>query len=393
MKKNKKNSGWKIFFYLTPVYVILAYPLYNWHKKINSENINLRQDEYSIFSSKEGETKKPSSFSLYEPKFQDVGYSVNYKSGGETLEDSYGKTGSAGSDKGKERGLTKKNMDPNIRLNTAGGESIGGIKGKYTGKTKGFSNSSLSISNNDSRKDNAALSLKNIAHNAIPLKSPTSKKRKLSATEREDVNGGNTKIDSSSKQKRSNSDDAKIEELTQKMKDYIEDCEEIIKACKLTPRVQTMHLGRGGLFCWVTPAGKRVFQYDDGMFGDGAWLKQTKRAFPGAARLFADKFNDDKILGQKVTGYRSRVMSYIGGGRYGTYVYGGAAPIPDAVHWDIYISGGYKIEFDHSNTRDCIYSGNGVYYLSGNGHSVAIPAQTGSYNGMPTCIRCHVGER
>ncbi|MBU4491323.1 MAG: hypothetical protein KKD69_02560, partial [Euryarchaeota archaeon] len=80
--ENKKN-GWKIFFYLTPLYIIVAYPLYNWHKKINSSDINLSKDDYSAFSSDEGRIKKNSFSKSHIPQLQDMGYSVNYKPTGD----------------------------------------------------------------------------------------------------------------------------------------------------------------------------------------------------------------------------------------------------------------------------------------------------------------------
>ncbi|HBL15811.1 MAG TPA: hypothetical protein DD417_03345 [Elusimicrobia bacterium] len=151
---------------------------------------------------------------------------------------------------------------------------------------------------------------------------------------------------------------------------------------------------RGRLICWIAyPEGnaKNVYQYEDGSFLSGAWYTQSKVAFRGAAQMFADKFNDQKILKQKVTGYYSAPTKWMSDG-YGAYMDNLApAKIPDEVHWKIKISGGYTMEFDHGNSRDCIFSGNGIYTLSGNGHTLNIPANQNSakpYKGMCTCIRC-----
>ncbi len=172
-----------------------------------------------------------------------------------------------------------------------------------------------------------------------------------------------------------------------------QDDKKIVRACvNLVPAKNNNHTGRGNLMCWITAGGKHVFQFDDGMFADGNWRKPAERALPGAAQLFADKFGDDNIIGKQVTGYKATPLSYMP--EHGTYVEtGGPSRIPDRVQWEIFIQGGYKMEFAHSSTRDCIYSGNGVYYLSGNGNTVAIPAQTGSYKGMVTCIRCHMDQK
>jgi hypothetical protein len=69
------------------------------------------------------------------------------------------------------------------------------------------------------------------------------------------------------------------------------------------------------------------------------------------------------------------------------------ATVPDEVHWVIEISGGYTWEFDDGAKRDCIYSGNGVAYLSGHGHTITTQAQQDAmYKGRPICLRCHATD-
>ncbi|MEA3306603.1 MAG: hypothetical protein U9Q34_02335, partial [Elusimicrobiota bacterium] len=213
--------------------------------------------------------KKPSSSSaLYDPQLQDIAYSVNYKSSDESFGESSGETGAVDASRGykskQKQKLTKKNMGQNTHLAGMAGESVRGIKGKYTGKAKGFSNFSLSIANKDARDDELSF-LKNSVNNATISKTRNSKKGNLSTMKVSDADNTTTKSDSSPERKRVSLDDNKVDELTKKMKNYIKDAEEI-KACLLTPRrPQTNHIGRGGLLCWVTPTGKRVFQFDDGM--------------------------------------------------------------------------------------------------------------------------------
>ena len=136
---------------------------------------------------------------------------------------------------------------------------------------------------------------------------------------------------------------------------------------------------------------KNVHQWSDGAFPTGEWYENAKRAFPGASLKFADETGDQAILQQTITGYRSVVTKYMSPG-VGAYMDNSEpAAIPDEVHWTIEISGGYKWEFDHGNKRDCIFSGNGVTYLSGNGHTVTLPAQQSGefrYKGRPVCLRC-----
>ncbi len=77
----QKKSGWKIWIYLTPVYIILAIPLVKWTMKINSSDVDLSKDEYNAFNTSEGEIKKHKNKN-YNPDLTDNGYNVRYREDG-----------------------------------------------------------------------------------------------------------------------------------------------------------------------------------------------------------------------------------------------------------------------------------------------------------------------
>ena len=81
MAEEQKSSGWKIWLYLTPVYIILAVPLYKWTMKNQSGELSLSKADYSAFNSSEGEVKKANTDG-YDPNLSDIGYTLSYKSGG-----------------------------------------------------------------------------------------------------------------------------------------------------------------------------------------------------------------------------------------------------------------------------------------------------------------------
>lgn len=81
MEETPKKSGWKIWLYLTPVYILLAVPLVKWTMKNQSSDMNMSKDEYSAFNSTEGEIKKSTS-AAGDPMLNDIGYTLHYASGG-----------------------------------------------------------------------------------------------------------------------------------------------------------------------------------------------------------------------------------------------------------------------------------------------------------------------
>jgi len=82
MEGENKKSPWKLWIYLSPVYVLLAVMLVKWTVKINSNDVSLSKDEYSAFNAQEGEIKKGGDGD-YDPGLHDGGYSIRYRSGKE----------------------------------------------------------------------------------------------------------------------------------------------------------------------------------------------------------------------------------------------------------------------------------------------------------------------
>lgn len=82
MEGEEKKSGWKIWVYLTPVYLIIAIPLVLWMKKINSSDLELSREEYNVFNTDEGEIKRRQMKEGYDPGLADRGYAVRYRSDG-----------------------------------------------------------------------------------------------------------------------------------------------------------------------------------------------------------------------------------------------------------------------------------------------------------------------
>lgn len=81
MADEEKKAGWKIWVYLTPVYIIIAIPLLMWINKINSGDVALSKEEYSVFNASEGEVNKRQQQKNYDPGLTDIGYTVRYRSG------------------------------------------------------------------------------------------------------------------------------------------------------------------------------------------------------------------------------------------------------------------------------------------------------------------------
>lgn len=88
MEGDNKRS-WKIWVYLTPVYILLAIPLVKWTQKINSSDVKLDKEEYSAFNAEEGEIKRIDGDD-YDPGLHDGTYNVRYRSGGEAVEEERG---------------------------------------------------------------------------------------------------------------------------------------------------------------------------------------------------------------------------------------------------------------------------------------------------------------
>jgi hypothetical protein len=81
MEEEKRKSGLSIFIYLIPVYILVAVPLAKWTLKNFSTEVEMTQEELSVFNSEEGEIKKISA-PEQAPDLADGSLSVRYRSGG-----------------------------------------------------------------------------------------------------------------------------------------------------------------------------------------------------------------------------------------------------------------------------------------------------------------------
>ncbi|MDD2806781.1 MAG: hypothetical protein PHV33_14610, partial [Elusimicrobiales bacterium] len=88
--EERKRSGWKIWVYMSPIYIVLGVMLYRWNAKINSSDVGLSKEEYNAFNASEGEIKKHNDDG-YNPGLNDSGYTVRYRSGDE--DESSGRAG------------------------------------------------------------------------------------------------------------------------------------------------------------------------------------------------------------------------------------------------------------------------------------------------------------
>ncbi|OGR72946.1 MAG: hypothetical protein A2089_14555 [Elusimicrobia bacterium GWD2_63_28] len=82
MEGEEKKAGWKIWVYLTPVYILIAMPLVKWTMKINSSDVPLDAGEVNVFNASEGEIKKRQVQQGYDPNLTDLGYTVRYRADG-----------------------------------------------------------------------------------------------------------------------------------------------------------------------------------------------------------------------------------------------------------------------------------------------------------------------
>lgn len=102
MENQEKKSGWRIWLYLTPVYLLLLWPLARWSMKMKAGDLNMSKDDYSAFASSEGEIKDWGE--LTEPEFVDGVLRVRYRTGGEGPGESLVRAGDTSSGSGKGAG-------------------------------------------------------------------------------------------------------------------------------------------------------------------------------------------------------------------------------------------------------------------------------------------------
>ncbi|MEW5906632.1 MAG: hypothetical protein AB1734_07640 [Elusimicrobiota bacterium] len=84
MENQEKKSGWRIWIYLTPVYLLLLWPLARWSMQMKAGDLEMSQEDYGAFASSEGEIKNWGE--LTEPEFVDGVLRVRYRTGGEAPE-------------------------------------------------------------------------------------------------------------------------------------------------------------------------------------------------------------------------------------------------------------------------------------------------------------------
>jgi len=82
MEGEERKAGWKIWVYLTPVYILIAIPLVKWTMKINSSDVGLSKEEVNVFNTDEGEVKRRKALEGYDPNLTDSGYNVRYRADG-----------------------------------------------------------------------------------------------------------------------------------------------------------------------------------------------------------------------------------------------------------------------------------------------------------------------
>lgn len=84
MENQEKKSGWRIWVYLTPVYLLLLWPLARWSMNMKAGDLNMSKEDYSAFASSEGDIKQWGE--LTEPEFVDGVLRVRYRTGGASAE-------------------------------------------------------------------------------------------------------------------------------------------------------------------------------------------------------------------------------------------------------------------------------------------------------------------
>lgn len=78
-----KRPAWLIWIYLLPLYVLVAYPIARWVKKVRSGDIVLTSEQASVFNSTQTyHTETPSGRLSSDPRLPDMAYSINYRRNG-----------------------------------------------------------------------------------------------------------------------------------------------------------------------------------------------------------------------------------------------------------------------------------------------------------------------
>lgn len=120
--EEKKGAGWKIWVYLSPVYIVLGILLFRWNASINSSDVGLSKEEYNAFNASEGEIKKRQNAD-YDPGLTDTGYNVRYRTG---KEEESGLPGNAPGTQAEKAAAAKKEQDRKAGTSGEGGQGGSG---------------------------------------------------------------------------------------------------------------------------------------------------------------------------------------------------------------------------------------------------------------------------
>lgn len=78
-----KRPAWLIWIYLLPLYVLVAYPIARWVRKVSSGDIVLTSEQASVFNSTQTyHTETPSGRLSSDPRLPDMAYSISYRAKG-----------------------------------------------------------------------------------------------------------------------------------------------------------------------------------------------------------------------------------------------------------------------------------------------------------------------
>lgn len=124
--EEKKGAGWKLWVYLSPVYIVLGMLLFRWTARINSSDVGLSKEEYNAFNASEGEIKKRQNAD-YDPGLTDSGYNVRYRTGKEEESGLAGNApGSRAESQAEKAAAAKKEQDRKAGTSGEGGQGGSG---------------------------------------------------------------------------------------------------------------------------------------------------------------------------------------------------------------------------------------------------------------------------
>lgn len=78
-QKTGEKGKYKIWLYITPVIILLTWPVVRWVMRANSNDMRLSKDAYSAFNSQEGELQRENEAGKPAPELNERGLSIRYK--------------------------------------------------------------------------------------------------------------------------------------------------------------------------------------------------------------------------------------------------------------------------------------------------------------------------